>query len=82
MDDASERLLAAIEEFERVTESVTPDEAARTLDDATLQLFWQRWPQVSSWSGSLWRRLNEDLADAATPLGDSELHEVGGEGGG
>ena len=82
MDDASERLLAAIEEFELVTESVTPDEAARTLDDATLQLFWQRWPQVSSWSGSLWRRLNEDLADAAAPAGDSDLHEVGGEGGG
>ena len=81
MDDASERLLAAIEEFERVTESVTPDEAARTLDDATLQLFWQRWPQVSSWSGSLWRRLNEDLADAAAPSADSDMRDVGGEGG-
>jgi hypothetical protein len=81
VDDASDRLLAAIEEFERVTESVTPDEAARTLDDATLQLFWQRWPQVSSWSGSLWRRLNEDLADAAAPSGDSDMRDVGGEGG-
>ena len=81
MDDASERLLSVIEDFERVAEAVTPDDAARTFDDATLQLFWQRWPHVSSWSGSLWRRLNEDLADAATPLGDSEAYEVGGEGG-
>ena len=81
MDDASERLLSVIEDFERVAEAVTPDDAAKTFDDATLQLFWQRWPHVSSWSGSLWRRLNEDLADAATPIGDSEAYEVGGEGG-
>ena len=81
MDDASERLLSVIEDFERVAEAVTPDEAARTFDDATLQLFWQRWPHVSSWSGSLWRRLNEDLAEAAAPIGDSDTYEVGGEGG-
>jgi hypothetical protein len=81
VDDASERLLGVIEEFERVAETITPDEAARTLDDATLQLFWQRWPHVSSWSGSLWRRLNEDLADAASPIVDPELYDVGGEGG-
>jgi hypothetical protein len=82
MDDASERLLRAIEETERVADAATPDEAARTFDDATLQVFWQRWPHVSSWGGALWRRLNEDLADAATPIEASEMHEVGGEGGG
>jgi hypothetical protein len=81
VDDASERLLSVIEDFERVAEAVTPDEAAATFDDATLQLFWQRWPHVSSWSGSLWRRLNEDLADAAAPIGESDAYEVGGEGG-
>ncbi len=81
VDDASERLLRVIEEYEHVAEAVTPDEATRTFDDATLQLFWQRWPHVSSWGGALWRRLDEDLAEAATPAGDSEMHEVGGEGG-
>ena len=81
MDDASERLLGAIQEFEAVAEAITPDEAARSLDDATLQAFWQQWPHVSSWSGSLWRRLNEDLADAAAPADHSDIHEVGGEGG-
>lgn len=81
MENASERLLGAIEEFEAVAEAITADDAARTLDDATLQVFWQRWPHVSSWSGSLWRRLNDDLADAAVPLDDSDMHEVGGEGG-
>lgn len=81
MDDASERLLAAIEEFERVAEEATPDEAARGFDDATLQVFWQRWPHASSWGGALWRRLNEDLADAAMPIEVSDTHEVGGEGG-
>ena len=78
VDDASERLLHLIEEYERVTEAVTPDEAIRTLDDATLQLFWQRWPHVSSWGGALWRQLNADLADAAAPATDTEAYEVGG----
>jgi hypothetical protein len=80
MDDASERLSHAIEEFEGVAEAVTTDEAAHEFDEATLQLFWQRWPHISSWGGAVWRRLNEDLADAATPLEDSDNHEVGGEG--
>jgi hypothetical protein len=80
--DASDRLLRSLEELERVAESVTADEAARTFDEATLQVFWQRWPHASSWAGSLWRRLNADLADAATPHDLSEFHDVGGEGGG
>jgi len=79
--DASEHLMSAIEEWERAAEAATPDEAAQTIDEATLQLFWQRWPTISSWGGALWRRLNEDLAEAATPADDSEFHEVGGEGG-
>jgi hypothetical protein len=79
--DASERLLKSIEELEHVAESVTADEAARTLDDATLQVFWQRWPHASSWAGALWRRLNADLADAAVPHDESEFHDIGGEGG-
>jgi hypothetical protein len=81
VDDASDRLLHLIEEYERVAEAVTPDEATRTFDDATLQLFWQRWPHVSSWGGALWRQLNADLAEPARPAADSEMHEVGGEGG-
>jgi hypothetical protein len=79
--DASEHLMGAIEEWERAAEAATPDEAAQTIDESTLQLFWQRWPNISSWGGALWRRLNEDLAEAATPADDSEFHEVGGEGG-
>lgn len=81
MEDASDRLLRTIEEFDRIAEGATPDEAARTFDDATLQVFWQQWPHVSSWAGALWRRINVDVADAATPVEDSEFHEVGGEGG-
>lgn len=81
MDDASDRLLKVIEEFDRIAESATSDEAARTFDEATLQVFWQQWPHVSSWAGALWRMINVDLADAATPVEESEFHEVGGEGG-
>jgi hypothetical protein len=35
--DASEGLLRSLEELERVAQSVTADEAARTLDEATLR---------------------------------------------
>lgn len=78
----SERLLQAIQSWEDATASVTPDEAATTLDEATLQVFWQRWPHVSTWAGALWRLLNADMADAAVPAEDSEFHDIGGEGGG
>jgi hypothetical protein len=81
MADAGDRLISAIEELDRVAAEVTADEAANVLDEATLQVFWQRWPHVSGWAGALWRRLNETLADAARPADDSEFHEVGGEGG-
>lgn len=82
MEDASDRLLEVLTEFEQLTGSATPEEAAETVAEATLQVFWQRWPALSSWGGALWRRLNEDLADAATPAEESEFHDVGGEGGG
>ncbi len=39
LDDASDRLLRAIEEFERVAETATPDEAATSFDEPTLQVF-------------------------------------------
>jgi hypothetical protein len=81
LSDASERLLSALEQWERVVEDAPADEALRTFDEATLQLFWQRWPHVSSWGGAVWRRLNADLADAAKPHDDSEFHDIGGEGG-
>lgn len=82
MDEASDRLLQAMDEWERVAEEATPDEAARTFEESTLQVFWQRWPHISSWGGALWRRLNEDLVDAAQPADESGSHEIGGEGGG
>jgi hypothetical protein len=44
MDDVSERLLEALSALEHVADEVTPDEAAATLDDAALQLFWREWP--------------------------------------
>lgn len=81
MTDAADRLIAAIDELDRVGAEVTADEALAVMDEATLQVFWQRWPHVSGWAGALWRRLNETLADAAMPADESGQHEVGGEGG-
>jgi hypothetical protein len=80
MDDASERLVNALEDWERVADAASPDDAPGAFDEASLQLFWQRWPQISSWGGAVWRRLNAELADAARPHDESEFHDVGGEG--
>lgn len=78
--EAGERLIEALERLQEVADDVTPDEAVDAFDDATLQLFWRDWPNVSSWAGALWRRLDADLARASTPPQD-EFDDVGGEGG-
>jgi hypothetical protein len=81
MDDVSERFLGALSALEHVADEVTSEEAAATLDDAALRLFWREWPQLGSWAGTLWRELNEDLAGPSSAVGEPELDEVGGEGG-
>jgi hypothetical protein len=78
MDDVSERFLEARSALEHVADELTPEEAAATLDDAALQLFWPEWPQLGSWAGTLWRQLNEDLAGPSSAVGEPELDEVGG----
>jgi hypothetical protein len=81
VDDLGHRLVDAIENLQEVADEVTTDEAASTFDDATLQVFWRDWPNVSSWAGALWRRLNEDLAQPSSAPQEPDLDEVGGEGG-
>ena len=81
MDDVSERFLGALSALEQVADELTSEEAAATLDEAALQLFWREWPQLGSWAGTLWRQLNEDLAGPSSAVAESELDEVGGEGG-
>jgi hypothetical protein len=77
MDDISDRILRVISELEEIAYDVTPEEASLSLEEPTLQAFWRQWPQVSSWAGTLWRLLNEDTIDPATPATD-DLDEVGG----
>jgi hypothetical protein len=80
MDDVSERFLGALAALEDVADEVTSDEAAATLDEAALQVFWRDWPGLGLWAGALWRRLNEDLAGPSSATDGTELDEVGGEG--
>ena len=79
MADISDRFLHVFSELEEIASGVTPEEASRSLEEPTLQLFWRQWPEVSSWAGSLWRLLNEDTVDPAAPASD-EFDEVGGSG--
>jgi hypothetical protein len=79
-DDDAARLMQALSELDEIADAMTPEEAARGLDEATLQVFWRDWPHLTSWAGALWRKLNEDLAEPARPPEDPELDEVGGSG--
>jgi hypothetical protein len=80
VDDISDRFMEAISRLEEVADSITAEEAHRAFDEASLQVFWKKWPDITSWTGSLWRLLNEELAEAATPPADPDLDEVGGAG--
>jgi len=81
VDDIDGELVAALTTLQDVADEITADEAVDALDEATLQVFWRDWPNISSWAGAVWRRLNQDMAGPASPPRDSDLDEVGGEGG-
>ena len=55
MDANADRFLELLHQFEDFTDAISPERAQTEFDETTLQLFWMRWPQVSAWTGSLWR---------------------------
>jgi hypothetical protein len=79
MPDTSLQLLEAMEAFDLVADALTPEAALEQLDEASLQIFWRDWPQISSWAGSLWRQLNEELAEPASPAGAGVSDTGGGD---
>ena len=80
MEDISDRFLDAISRFEEVADAVTPHDAHHQLDETSMQVFWRRWPGISSWAGSLWRLLNEELMDPAVSSHRPDADELGGSG--
>lgn len=79
-DELAGRLMEALSGLDEVSAELTADEAVTKLDEATLQVFWRDWPNISSWAGALWRKLNDDLDQPARPTRDPDLDEVGGSG--
>lgn len=77
MEAMAERFLGLIHDFEEFTHAVSTERAHADFDEVVLQVFWQRWPDLSSWAGSLWRMLSEELAQPASPALDPELDELG-----
>ncbi len=78
MDGVADRFLSLIHDLEDIRDAVTPERAHAQFDELTLQVFWMKWPSLAEWAGSLWKMLSQELADAASPHHDAELHEVGG----
>jgi hypothetical protein len=78
MDEAAGEFLDLIHDLEDLRDGVTPERAHAEFDQVTLQVFWQKWPGISAWAGSLWRLLSEELAGPASPHRDADLDEVGG----
>jgi hypothetical protein len=79
MADVAQQLLEAMEAIDEVADSLTAQEAVEQLDEATLQLFWRDWPRIQSWAGSLWRQLNEELAETASPAAGGDVDTGGGD---
>jgi hypothetical protein len=77
MEANADSFLELLHQFEDFTDSVSPEQAHTEFDETTLQMFWMRWPQLSAWTGSLWRMLSEELSGPSTPHSDAELDEVG-----
>jgi hypothetical protein len=79
MADTSQQLLEAMEALNDVADALTPEAALEDLDETTLQMFWRDWPHIASWAGGLWRGLNQELAEPATPADEGEV-DTGGSG--
>jgi hypothetical protein len=79
VDDIEDRFIATIAELQEVADAITAEDAAGTFGETTLQNFWRDWTGISQWAGSLWRLLNQDLGDAASPSGPGSP-ETGGSG--
>jgi hypothetical protein len=73
----ADKLLELVHQFEEFTSSVSPDQAHAEFDETTLQVFWMKWPHLSSWAGTLWRLLSEEMSGPSAPHRDPELDEVG-----
>lgn len=80
MEEVTETFLEAMNKLEEVADSVTPEQAVKDMDEASLQVFWRDWPRITAWAGDLWRRLDSELADRASPVKDPDMDEVGGPG--
>jgi hypothetical protein len=72
MADTTLHLLDAMEALNDVADRMTVEAALEDLDETTLQVFWRDWPHIASWAGSLWRRLNQELAEPASPVGEED----------
>jgi hypothetical protein len=67
-----------MEAFDAVASALTPEAALEQLDETSLQMFWRDWPHITSWAGSLWRQLNQELAEPASPDGETDRDTGGG----
>lgn len=77
MDELADRFLELIHALDDVTSTVTAEQAHASFDETTLQVFWQRWPELSAWAGTLWRLLSAELDAPSSPHRDPELDEIG-----
>src|SRR5580693_10098627 len=77
VDDIADRFLELVHDLEEVACSMSAQRALAEFDETTLQVFWKKWPHVSSWAGSLWSMLSAELSAPSSPQHDAEHHETG-----
>jgi hypothetical protein len=77
VEDVADRFLELIHDLEDISTTLSAQRALAEFDETTLQVFWQKWPHVSAWAGSLWSMLSAELSAPSSPQRDAEHDETG-----
>lgn len=80
MEELEETVNESVTGLQEVAASTKPPEAWRSFGDATLEQFWQSWPDVRAWGEWLWQLIDKERGEKAAPVTDPELDESGSAG--
>jgi hypothetical protein len=79
-EDLEDRFHEAIAALEVVSHEMKSPDAWREFGDLTLEEFWRNWPGIRGWGEWLWRLVDNERGEKATPAGESDHDELGGGG--
>ncbi len=79
-EDLEEQFHDAVTSMDVVSHEMKPPEAWDVFGEVTLEDFWRTWPQLRGWAEWLWRLIDAERGEKATPAEESPHEEIGGSG--